>query len=129
MKVLVVELYHQGIQKPLAAAKAEPPLVGELFMNHRLNTRISRTAELMGPGLGDPRSLSRDIVLPLLDATIHGIKDGSFVLTGIQRRHDSEGAMHEERQAWWIRPAPSDAPYTTWQSSQPKVRAKEGAMT
>jgi hypothetical protein len=127
MKVLVVELYHQGIQKPFAAAKAEKPLVGELFMACR-PTRISRTAELKGPGLGDPRELSRDVLAPLLEATIHGIRRGSFVLTGIQRRHDDTGAMHEERQAWWVRPAPSDLP-ATWQGSSPNRRTMEGVPT
>ncbi|MCX9158143.1 hypothetical protein OPU71_18630 [Niveibacterium sp. 24ML] len=103
MQVAVVQLFAHGVQCDRSAVKAEPAIEGELTLEPRGRSLVA-TLKRSSVGAGSYGSMALDALMPLLDPVLTGMNATSFVIEGIQRRHDEAGKLREERQAWWCRP-------------------------
>jgi hypothetical protein len=103
MQVAVVQLFKCGVQCDRSTVKAEPAIEGELTLEPRGRGTVA-TLKRPGSGTGIYATIGIDALVPLLEPVLTGMNATSFVIEGIQRRHDDAGKMREERQAWWCRP-------------------------
>lgn len=99
-----------GVPRPKEEARAADPLVGDLIVYTVVGYNSPRMAGLRAPsGYGDVRV---DLINPLFAPWIAATSADGMTIKGTQRV--SRGDVSAEyAQAWWIRFAPADAPWSS----------------